>query len=156
MTFNEHSIRSQLDNWRFWVGVAYFGIALTVLGLYVLYSKQANESARRIAIQQATSQSQVTTCFNQVRNAPIIRGFVDGQKALIENNLITTIQSIEASGPKDPLYHIRLRAKLRLTRAESNIFKLEHLIDTTTPSKESCMKLAAKLHVVASTKESKQ
>ncbi len=147
MTISEPKIRRRLDSWRFWVGIAYFGIAAVVLGLVVAFSRVSSEAAKRAATQQAANQARVTQCAVAVRNAPIVAGFVDGQRAIIRNSILATIGALANTARTDPLYRVRLASLSRLQEALSNTNQLAGLVSATTPTMASCDRVAAALRV---------
>lgn len=140
-------ITLRLDDWRFWVGVAYFGIAAVVLGLYVLFSRQTNETAKRVAIQRANAQAQVSQCANAVRNAPVVDGFAEAHHALIVNQILTTTAALQVAAPGDPLTKVRLASLRRLEVALTNANQLLDVVSNSTPTKAACNREAAMLGV---------
>lgn len=104
----------RLDNWKVWVGIAYFGLVITVVWLYYLnqrqsdtQAKQARDEAVRIAEVESTTQAQRDQCRASIPTLARINGFVDGVydlHAVLEKNA----RLIAAATPKaDPAYTIR-------------------------------------------------
>ncbi len=127
--------------------VAYLGLALVGVGLFQLFASQSNEQARRVAIQRAAAQAQVTACGVLVKNGPIVDGFVKGQKAIIRNQILSTIGALAATPRADPLYEVRKESLRRLNEAFSNTTLLAGLVAATTPSRGDCNALARRLEV---------
>jgi Na+/melibiose symporter-like transporter len=107
MTRTDH-VRFALSDWRFWMGIAYFGLVMVIVGLFVLFNRTAREEAARAATAKSAGIAQVSQCFVAVRNAPVVDGFIRSHEAIIENGLLTNKASIAAS-PGDPLNPIRRR-----------------------------------------------
>ena len=131
-----------LDSWKFWVAVAYAGLAGVLLGLYVLFENQSNETARRIAIQRSAAQASVSACVTSVKNAPLSRGFAEAHRALVANQILTTTAALQASPSSDPLYEVRLASLHRLEKAMANADKLIMVVKDTTPTKARCNAIA--------------
>lgn len=140
-------LRNFLADWHFWVGVAYFGITATVVGLVVLFNRSAHEEAARTATARATATTQVAQCFTSVANAPLIKGFLDAQAAIIENSLLANQQAVAATRQDDPLLSVRLASIARLTAAKHNNAALHELTLKNTPTVQKCVKLAHTLGV---------
>lgn len=139
-------MRLRVDSWRFWVGVAYFGIVVTIVGLYIIYTKQNREDTKRVAEARAAAVQQVATCFAGVKNAPVVRGFVAGQKALIVNGIDGNRAALKISQDAK-LRAVREASLRRLLIADTNNDILAALIKKTTPTRKGCISLAVKTHV---------
>lgn len=142
----ERSLRSFLSDWHVWVGIAYFGLAAVVVALYVLFGRTAHEEANRAASARSAASTQVGQCFVAVRNAPVVEGFLKSHEAIIDNGLLTNRALIRES-PGDPANPVRRSAIARLMEAAENAHQLSRLISATTPTRKSCLALAAQLHV---------
>lgn len=140
-------LRFRVDNWRFWMTIAYVGISIGLVGAFVALEKASSEEAKRVAEQRASAIQQVTTCFGGVTNAPVVAGFIAGQKALISNSLDGNRAALKIKGEPAKLVKIRHQSITRLTSAETNVNILAALIKKTTPKKTDCIKLAVKTHV---------
>lgn len=147
MTRTEHA-RTILSDWRFWVGVAYFGIAATVVGLFILFNRTAREEASRAAGARAAASTQVGQCFTSVKNGPVTRGFLASNAAVIENQILANQAAIETQ-PTSPLNGIRERSLVRLQKAKTNAGELRDLIAAQIPTLRKCVRLARMLHVDA-------
>jgi hypothetical protein len=140
-------LRQRLSEWHFWIGIAYIGLAMTVVGLVILFNRTAHEEATRTAKVKADSATQVGQCFTQVKNAPLTRGFLNTQEALIENGILSNEQSLAASRPDDPLRAVRIASLARLSAAKENVSDLKAIILKNTPTEQRCLKLAHTLGV---------
>jgi hypothetical protein len=146
----EPRLRELMSDWRFWMGVAYFGLSAVVIALFILFNRTAREEAARAASNNAASSTQVGQCFTQVKTLPLTRGFVAGQEAIVDDSLISTRAALNAAPANDPLHLIRVHALLRLERAKVATDRLRRLIEKETPTRKQCLRLARKLHVDAS------
>lgn len=144
---NSQDVRVKVDNWRFWMVIAYFGIVLALCGLLAVYLKASSEETKRIAETRASAIQQVTSCFVAVKNAPVVAGFVAGTKALIANGIDGNEAALEIKGQPPKLVKIRHQSITRLTKARRNVNNLAALIQKTTPTKKGCVKLAVKTRV---------
>lgn len=143
----ERSVREFLSNWQVWVGIAYFGLAAVVVALFVLFNRTAHEEAVRAATARSAAQAQVSQCVASAKNGPLVRGFANGFRALVENQIETTQGALHVAKPHDPLIPVRERSLRRLFRAEGVAEGLVKIVDARTPSMKSCRVLARKLHV---------
>jgi hypothetical protein len=140
-------LRIRLSDWHFWVAVAYVGLALTVVGLVILFNRTAHEQATRTAKDKADASTQVGQCFTQVKNAPLTRGFLNTQEALIENGILSNQAALDAARPDDPLREVRLASLARLTAAKTNVSALRAIVLNNTPTQQRCLRLAHQLGV---------
>lgn len=146
----ELSIREHMSDWKFWVGVAYLGLILTVVALVVLFNRTAREEASRAASGKAAATTQVGQCFTSVKTAPVLKGFIDAHESIIQNSLLGNEAALKASPKDDPLRGIRVRSIVRLNAAQKNVDELRKLITAGTPTEKKCVALAASLGVDAS------
>lgn len=144
------TLREVLNNWWFWVGIAYFGLAAVVVALYINYgntaeatSKANRQEAISVAATKAANVNAVNQCFTSVKNQPIIEGFADGQLALIDNSLLLIQSAINNSPSDDPLLAGRQASLKRLAVAKVNSLALRALIAQQSRSREECIALAA-------------
>lgn len=142
-----HQVRGKVDNWRFWMVLAYFGIVLALCGLLVVYLKANSEETKRVASTRATEIQAVTTCFAAVKNAPVVAGFLAGQNALIINGIDGNQAALKIKGQDPKLRAVREESLARLKIAQANVTTLATLIKGTTPTTDSCVDLAVKTHV---------
>lgn len=139
--------RRRLDTWHFWVGVAYVGLALVAIWLLVTYLQTGRNTSQRRADERAQQISAVTACFAAVANAPLAKGFIDGQGAIIQNGIDANVAILDADHLSAKQKKIRVDSLARLNRAKLNNDELERFIVQTTPTKKGCVALAVKTHV---------
>lgn len=136
----------RIDNWRFWWTVFGFILVGVIVWLFVISRKQGHDEAVRAASTAANNATQVAACFAGVKNAPVVAGFLAGQYALIDNQVLTTKAAIKVS-PGDPLNKIRRASLKRLAVARFGLDALSELVAGSTPTISSCKQLASKLGV---------
>ncbi len=56
-----------LDSWRFWVGVAYFGLVAVVIGLWIVNSNTVKNEAVRRVDRQALAIAVVLNCQQEAK-----------------------------------------------------------------------------------------
>lgn len=139
--------RRRLDTWHFWVGVAYVGLALVAIWLLVTYLQTGRNTSSRRADERAQQISAVTACFTAVANAPLAKGFIDGQGAIIQNGIDSNKAILEADHLSAKQKKIRVDSLARLDQAKLNNDELQRLIVQTTPTRKACVQLAVKDHV---------
>lgn len=139
-------VRIFLSDWQFWTGIAYFGIAATVVALFFLFNRTAREEAFRAAGVKAAATSQVAQCFTSYKNGPVTRGFIASHEAIIENSIISNREALKAQ-PTSPLTAIRKQSLARLEAAKENANELQVLISKTIPTRNSCIELAHRLNI---------
>jgi hypothetical protein len=144
----EARTRSILSGWQFWITLAYFGIAATVVALWFAFGKIAHEEANRAASIKAANATQVGQCFTGAKNGPVTKGFVAANLAVIDNSIIANRQALETQ-PDSPLTAIRARSLVRLEDARRKTEALSRLIDANVPTTLTCTTLATKLGVDA-------
>lgn len=146
----ERNMREIMSDWRFWMGVAYFGITMTVVALVISFNRIAHEEATRTATARAAAATQVGQCFTAVKNGPVTQGFIDAHEAIIVNGLIANRAALAISPANDPLRTVRLKSIVRLEKAQRNVTQLRRLILAATPTRKKCIELADTLKVDAS------
>lgn len=139
---NEARIRMLLDSWRWWVGVAYFGLAACVLALAILFASQArSDTDRRVGDTAA-----VLDCLQRVSRVPATLQVIAALEQSILNQLETTREALKAD-PRSPLTQVRADSLRRLTVAMSQVTAFRKSVLETAPSRSNCEDLARALHV---------
>lgn len=138
----------KIDNWYFWVGVAYFGLVATLIGLYVLYGRSGHEQSLRIADERATATAQVSNCISGVKSGPSIFEVIGAIELLTQNSITTTQQTLQITPMESPLFKIRKNSLNRLENAEKKVMHFKIFLVTHTPTISQCKKLAKQLHVI--------
>lgn len=141
------SVRERLDSMWFWVIVANMGAAFAIVLGFFLLQQQGAETAKRVATQRASAQASVTNCASNVRNAPVVAGFVEAHRSIITNSILTTTAALQVSPKNDPLHRVRIESLSRLERALRNADHLAELVAASTPTKADCNHLADGLAV---------
>ena len=102
----EAGVRGRLDNWRLWVGVAYFGLAAVVVALFFVNQR----TQRAIADQQraagvhtaeivANATSQYHLCLASIPELREINAFVAGVK-VVHDTLLANSEALLAKTPR--------------------------------------------------------
>lgn len=143
----EERTRHVLDNWKFWIGVAYVGLAATVVALFVLFSRTAHEEAVRVSQQRTARQAQVTSCVSSARAAPAIQAILTAIESLAKNSIIASDQALAVESSGDPLRPIRLASRRRAIRARDSVRSFRQRFVAGTPTLKRCATLARQLHV---------
>lgn len=138
--------RRLLDTWKFWVGVAYFGLAGCVVALFVIFGRQADETAMRVANQRIADSTAVLTCYQNADNAPSVRSILDSIDIIVS----ISISSLENALRKQPGSALNDQrrislAKARIARAHLRRFRTQ-LVEQT-PKRSKCDALANRLHL---------
>lgn len=142
----ESRVRKYLDSWRFWMGVAYFGLAMCMLALYVLFATQADERAARLAQQRALNTSQVSQCLQSLDSGPAIRAITASLEETTRNAIITT-EDLLARAPVGEVAAIRRASLVKLRQSLVGIREFDSRIVETTPTLQECRGLAERLDV---------
>lgn len=105
------ALRRHLDDWPFWVGVAYFGLVSVVVALYFLNSRTAQaqaDSARneavRIAEQRAAAESAYSRCADSIKPTRKVSTHVMGVNEAFQVLLANSIRNHQATPPSNPQY----------------------------------------------------
>ena len=145
MTNYESSIRERLDNWRLWVGVAYFGLAAVVVALFFINRDISRQQADSAAKARSASATQVRSCVDAVRNKPDVDGLLDAIRFNIADRITVTVAANEAAAADDPLTNVRASS---LTRLHDKLDKLDAFIakvNDRTPTRSECNEMAVDL-----------
>lgn len=148
----EVKARHFLDNWRFWVGVAYLGVVFCLVVLYFLNRDIAREQAARAATQKAGAISQRDNCYRMVDNNPDLIAIIDA----VELNAQNSVESSRASLEIDPdglLAPVRRASIARALSAIDAADKFKEQIASNTPTLKRCDALAIRLGLEPRSKE---
>lgn len=146
----EHNAREFLSIWQFWMVLAFFGLAAVLVYSIHLSNVQTRQEAARVATAKAANTTQVAQCFDTVKNAPIVRGFLLSHEDLIKNGILANKAALAVAPDLDPLHTVRVESLRRLRKAKVNADKLKRLIKKTTPTRVKCFRLAHNLNIDAS------
>ncbi len=131
------SVRDHLDDWKFWMGVAYFGLVCVTVALWVGYGRlaadqirTANVVAERHADIIANADAQYQQCVQSIptltRVNTFVRGVQDLHKILLENS----IASHAATPPGSALYAQQIINIKRLERTVREVQKVGFPVPT--------------------------
>lgn len=147
MTSTEKA-RRLLDNWQFWMILAYAVLAVVVVALWVNFGRESRDQARtaevvarRHADVVANAEAQYEQCVKSIPSLTkinrFLRGVQDEHRTLLKNAL-----AAHAAQPKNTaLWHTQLTNIERLRRAFSEVRGVRFPI----PTKKSCSTLRARL-----------
>lgn len=132
----------KLDNWKVWVGVAYFGLALTVVWLFFLnqsqsrvQAHQARDEAVRTAEADSAAVAQRTQCLASIPSLGRINRFVAGVKDL-HSVLERNSHAVFLATPKDdPAYAVRKANWLRVKSTVSKVSGVHFPVPTVKQCK---------------------
>lgn len=113
---DKHPFRSFIDSWQFWVGVAYFGLVILTIFLYVNYSNEAADAAAR----KADANNRVAECIASIPELQRTNDFVKGAELVGEVLLANSIASHLATPAGSELYRTQ----------QKNIDHLKHALKT--------------------------
>lgn len=114
----------KIDNWKFWIGIAYIGLAATVIWLFFLNQRSSQTQARQArdeAVHQAESESalaaQRSSCLDSIPTLQRINVFVDGVHdlhAVLEQNSKALLDAAPADQRKVRLANwLRIKATVK-------------------------------------------
>lgn len=140
------SILKRADNWKFWFTACVIGLAVCYVLLFKLFVKLSSDEARREATDQSSHATQVATCFNGVKNAPVVHGVLDNLYAIDDDKLksLTVVLRLQ---PDSPLRAERLASQARLIDDRAKLDTLSATVEATTPTKQSCVDLAKEFEI---------
>lgn len=122
MTSND--VSHKLDNWRFWMGVAYFGLVLVIVALWVDWARTNADVARtsRVVAERhadivANADAQYQQCLSSIPTFRHVNRFVSGVE-LVEQALLTNAKAAHvATPPGSALYVAQAKNIVRLREA---------------------------------------
>jgi len=147
MTSLETPLRDRIDNWRFWVGIAYFGLAAVVVALFFLNRDISKQQAESAAKSRAATAAQVRSCADAVRNKPDVDGLLDAIRFNIADRITVTVAAQEAAPPSDPLIVVRQASLDRLHQKLDALDTFIAKVADRTPTKQKCNEMAVRLEV---------
>lgn len=145
--------RDILDSWQFWIGVAFFVLALVVVWLFVLNQRttrtEAAAAAERAVLaerQRAAANSNYAACIVSIPQLTRISRHLGGVNDLADV-LLTNSREIARATPKnEPAYRTRIANLARLETAAAKIAAIKALpVPTVKQCKER--RRMALLHV---------
>jgi dTDP-4-amino-4,6-dideoxygalactose transaminase len=126
----ERSMRGLLSEWHFWMVIAYIGLAMLVVALFVVNARTARANARvakEAAIHQAetSASAKATALGKRLKVSQCIAGrpqlakidrFTDGVSELAHILYENTSEVLAATVPTDSQYQVRLQNTRRIAR----------------------------------------
>lgn len=142
-------MRPTLDTLTFWSGVAYFGLAALVVGLYFVnqstqhaVARQARDEATRAAETVSNAQGRYQACVASIPQLTKIDAFIEGNQEGW-HILITNSRTNLAIAPKGTAVHAQRAANLaRIVKASR---KIDEPKKFPVPTVEQCRDLRAAL-----------
>jgi len=127
--------RDRLDSWQFWVGVAYFGLACCVVGLYFVNSRTQREEAIRISTARAAAQAQERRCIESRPVLMKVNRFFEGSQDLAATLVENSQANLAATPIDDPLRPTRVKNLRRLAAAYRKVLDVD---DFPVPTVDQC------------------
>lgn len=131
----------KLDNWKVWVGVAYFGLAATVVWLFFLnqsnsrtQSRQDKDEAIRVAELEASTNAQRSQCLSSIPTLKKINGFVAGVYELHSTLEQNSKATLDATPKTDPAWRVRHDNWVRIRRTVAKVAGVHFPV----PTKAEC------------------
>ena len=144
----ENGLRVRLDDWRFWMGIAYFGLALTLVAI-VLIVVRNEHTAAAVAAQAAVHQSEIQSnaisqyqqCLHSIPLTKKINLFAESV-LVVQSTILSSSEAILKNTPKSSkLYKVRLHNVEQLQLATT----LPEEIHFNVPTLKSCQSLEQRL-----------
>lgn len=142
----EKEARAKLDSWRFWISIAFAGIAILTIGMIYLVSVKFSQDADRRAQLKISNSTQVVTCITAARSTPNVLRFLD-LISVLTNNSIAANRAALAADPRGPLSVIRRDSLRRLRPAVPTIRLFRNATIKARRTIPECRALARKLDV---------
>lgn len=127
-------IRIMLDNWRFWMGIAYLALACLVIALFFINARTtssaahvARDEAIRVAQVKAAAASSYTACLKSIPALTGISRHLRGVNELAEVLLMNNKSVLAITPRSDPLWKVRRASVVRLTAARDKIAAAQSL-----------------------------
>lgn len=117
-----------LDNWKLWMGIAYVGLAIAVVWLFILNgdtTRTAAANARDEAVRIAEVQTSAETSYNQcVGSIPTLRKlstYLEGQNEIAAVIVTNSAANLAITLKTDPMYATRKGNLERLRDAKAKV-----------------------------------
>ena len=148
----EERLRYRLDNWKLWVGIAYFGLIFVIMALFFLNRDISQAQADRAAEQKSSQIAQVQTCRQRAQTGPDVQAIITLVRLNAENTIAAAKAAI-ATDPDGPLTEVRLASIARSERNLDRMTRFQQAISEQTPTLDECNALAKKLGVQSTVEE---
>ena len=140
----ERGLRERLDNWKPWVGIAYFALVAIVIWSLFLNRDISRQAADRAAEQKSAQIAQISQCYQAVTNGPDVSGILAAVRLSTSNALLASRAALAAQ-PRGPLVNVRKATIERQELALAALDRFAARIKAATPTQHHCDKLAIKL-----------
>lgn len=137
-----------MDDWKFWMGLAYFGLALVVIALWINYDRVSADQARTTRIVAArhadviaNADAQYQQCVKSIPTLTHVNHFLRGVQEVERVLIINSHANHMATPPGSDLYRTQAKNLLRLEDA----IRSTHGVDFTVPTKPKCLALKQRL-----------
>jgi hypothetical protein len=144
----ERRLRERLDNWKLWVGIAYFGLSAVVVALFFVnqstqrtLNNQTKEQVTHRAEIVANANSRFSQCRASIPELSEINRFVDGVQTVEEALVKNSAASVAATKTTDPQYKTRVKNLQRLRAAKQATSHVRFPV----PTLSECATLKAQL-----------
>ena len=145
-------MRVFLDDWRPWVGIAYFALVVMMVVLFFLNRAVVREQAAREAETKAGAVSARDNCYRLADNNPDLLAIIAAVR-LLSRNSIQASQAALAIDPTGPLAPVRRASIRRSRKAVIAADKFRDQIAGNTPTEARCDALAERLGLQPRPKE---
>lgn len=144
----ERGVRRFLDDWRFWMVIAFVGLAGTVVGLVVTFNQNAQDRAAREAASRANDNNDVNTCFNRATAAPTTARILGIFEDFIDQRLIEVQTMIDITPSNNVVRLLQLnQSRRRYERSKEDVQGYIVFTRENAPTLKECRILAEKLDV---------
>jgi hypothetical protein len=130
-----------LDGWQFWVGVAYFGLAMVTVALWVSFARETRQAQARRADIIANADAQYTQCITSIPTLGRIDSFIDGVRGTNAVLLRNALASHAATPPGSELYRVQI---LNIARLRASVKSAEG-VRFPIPTRAECSALRNRL-----------
>lgn len=136
MTMHDR-VRLRLDNWRFWMVIAYFALAFLVVWLYGVSAKTQREQSTRLATARATAAADYARCVASIPQLAKINSFLRGESDLADTLARNSQAVLDATLIGDPQLETRRENLARLVAARDKIASVDKFPVPTIPECKS-------------------
>lgn len=125
-------VRNRLDNWRFWMVLAWFAIAFLMVAGYRLSVRTAQEQATR----EAASDAAVARCIASIPVLTKVNLFFEGERDLALTLLENSRANLSVTPMSDPVRATRVRNLRRLEAAYGKVAAIDKF---PVPTEMGCL-----------------
>lgn len=127
-------LRNHLDDFNFWIGIAYFGLVLVVIALFFLNERTAHTEAKAAAERAAIasrllSEAEATYqgCVSSIPQLRRISQHISGVNEGFDTMVANARALVESTPKSDPQYPVRLANLLRISSAQQDVAAIREL-----------------------------